>query len=100
VVTLGPFDLSVNWRSRVERWNWFEGNIGDSDYAFGHSQLRVALGQKRDRFDWLVEGEQVAILGLPNNAVAPAPLGQLGLGATYYAANGNRENNADAFVKQ
>src|SRR5439155_25696869 len=37
---------------------------------------------------------------LPNDAVAPAPLGQSGLGATYYAANDNSVNNASAFVKQ
>ena len=97
---LGSLDVSINWRSRVENWNWFEGNTGDSNYAFGHSQLRVGLGQKTDRVDWLVEGEAVTILGLPNDAIAPAPLGQLGLGATYYAANGNSENNANAFVKQ
>jgi len=99
-VKLGSLDLSLNWRSRVEHWTWFEGSRGESTYAFGHSQLRVGIGQKRGRVDWLVEGEQVAILGLPNDAVAPVPLGQLGLGATYYAANGNHENNANAFLKQ
>jgi hypothetical protein len=93
-------DLTVNWRSRAERWDWFEGSQGNSRYAFGHSQLRVAFGQKRDRFDWLFEGEGVAILGLPRDAVAPPPLGQLGLGATYYVANDNRDNNASAFIKQ
>jgi hypothetical protein len=97
---LGPLDVSVNWRSRVEKWDWFEGPIGNGDYAFGHSQLRVGLGQKTNRVDWFVEGEQVALLGLPDTAVAPAPLGQLGLGGSYYAANGNSRNNASAFVKQ
>ena len=97
---IGSFDLSLNWRLRAEHWDWFEGSTGDSHYPLGHSQLRVSLGQKRDRVDWLFEGEQVAIVGLPNDAVAPAPLGQLGLGATYYAANGNSQNNANAFVKQ
>jgi hypothetical protein len=48
----------------------------------------------------MIEGEQVAILGLPDDAVTPPPLGQLGLGGTYYAANDNRANNASAFVKQ
>lgn len=97
---LGSLDVSLNWRSRVENWDWFEGITGNSNYAFGHSQLRVGLGQKLDRVDWQVEASQVAILSLPNDAVAPAPLGQLGLGATYYVANGNSENNAHAFVKQ
>jgi hypothetical protein len=98
--TPAPLDVSINWRSRVEDWNWFEGHTGNSDYAFGHSQLRLGLGQKRRRVDWMVEGEVVAIVGLPNDAVAPAPLGQLGLGATYYAANDNSSNDASAFLKQ
>jgi hypothetical protein len=99
-IGVGPFDLSANWRTRVEHWDWFDGATGNGHYGFGHSQLRVGLGQKYDNVDWLFEGEQVALVGLPNDAVAPAPFGQLGLGATYYAANGNRSNNADAFVKQ
>ena len=32
---LGPFDLSVNWRARAERWDWFEGAAGNSNYTFG-----------------------------------------------------------------
>ena len=97
---LGDVDVTMNWRTRAELWNWFEGNIGDSDYGFGHSQLRVGLGQKRPKIDWFVEGEAVAIVGLPTDAVVPAPLGQLGLGGTYYAANSNSANNASGFLKQ
>ncbi len=98
--TLGSLDLTVNWRTRAELWDWFEGNTGNSDYGFGHSQLRVAIGQKRSKIDWLVEGEAVTIFALPTDAVAPAPLGQLGLGGTYYAANSNNANNASGFLKQ
>jgi hypothetical protein len=99
-VKLGSLEVTLNWRSRLESWQWFVGNSGDGDYAFGHSQLRVGLGHKSRRGEWLVEAEQVALLGLPTNAVAPAPLGQLGLGATYYVANGNADNAGGAFVKQ
>jgi Alginate export len=97
---LGPLDISINWRTRVEGWNWFEGATGNSDYAFWHSLLRVGVGQRRDSFDWFVEGEQVSILGLPDDAVVAAPQGQLGLGGTYYAANGSQVNNASGFLKQ
>ncbi len=99
-LTIGSVDLTVNWRSRAELWNWFEGGTGNSDYGFGHSLLRVGIGQRRKQADWLVEIEQPAIVGLPDDAVAPAPLGQLGLGGTYYAANNNRVNNASVFLKQ
>jgi Alginate export len=96
----GRFDISIHWRTRVEGWQWFEGNTGNSDYPLWHSLLRVGVGQTRDRIDWFVEGETASILGLPNDAVAPAPLGQLGLGGTYYAANGNHTNNTNGFLKQ
>jgi hypothetical protein len=97
---LGPLDVSVNWRARAEHWDWFQGASGNSHYAFGDSMLRVALGRKTDRLDWQVEAAQVAILGLPSDAVVPAPQGQLGLAGNYFAANGNNANNADAFLKQ
>jgi hypothetical protein len=62
--------------------------------------LRLAVRQTSNRFDWQVEAAQAAILGVPSNAVVPAPQGQLGLGGSYYAANGNDRNNANGFVKQ
>ncbi len=96
----GPLDISINWRTRVEGWNWFQGNSGNSDYAFWHSLLRVGIGQNLENLDWFVEGEQVSILGLPEDAVVAAPQGQLGLGGTYFAANGNNTNNASGFLKQ
>ena len=60
VLTLGPFDVSVNWRARAERWDWFEGAAGDSNYTFRDSLLRVAIGQRTDRVDWQLEAEQAA----------------------------------------
>lgn len=97
---LGPLEVSANWRSRVEGWNWFQGQTGNSDYGFWDSTLRVGLGQTGERMDWFIEGEQPSILGLPNNAVVAAPQGQLGLGGSYYAANNSHTNVANGFVKQ
>src|SRR5712692_2335854 len=97
---LGPLEISVNWRARVEGWDWFEGSGGNSSYALGHSWLRIAVGQTSPRIDWQVEVAQATILGLPSNAIVLGPQGQLGLGGTYYAANGSKSNNANGFVKQ
>jgi hypothetical protein len=97
---LGSLDISVNWRTRAEGWNWFEGPTGNSDYGLWHSLLRVGIGQTRERVEWFVEGEQPSILGLPNDAVVAAPQGQLGFGGSYYAANNNHTNVANGFVKQ
>jgi hypothetical protein len=98
--TLGPLEISVNWRTRAEGWNWFEGASGNSDYGLWDSLLRVGVGQTGEHFDWFLEGEQPSILGLPDDSVVAAPQGQLGLGGSYFAANNNHTNVANGFVKQ
>jgi alginate export protein len=97
---IGPFTVSASWRLRTEAWDWFQPTTGENAYAFSHSLLRVGIGQRRERVEWLLEGAQDAILGLPTTAVAPGRQGQLGLGGTYFVANGNGQNNANGFVKQ
>lgn len=97
---LGPLEIAVNWRTRAEGWNWFQGGSGNSDYGLWGSLLRVGIGQTGERFDWFVEGEQPSLLGLPDDAVVAAPQGQLGLGGSYYAANNDHTNEANGFVKQ
>ncbi|MHB8503787.1 MAG: alginate export family protein [Candidatus Acidiferrales bacterium] len=97
---VGPFTVFGNWRFRTEAWDWFQPSSGQNAYAFEHSLLRVGIGQKSDTFEWLVEGAQDAILDLPAHAVVAGAQGQLGLGGTYYSANGNGQNNANGFVRQ
>lgn len=97
---LGPLTITVNWRFRVEAWDWFQPSAGQSTYGLEHSLLKIGVGQKSEAFDWFLEAAQDAILGLPNDAVQPGRLGQLGLGGTYFLANGNSRNNVDGFVKQ
>ncbi len=97
---LGPFDVTVNWRFRTEAWDFFQPPSGQNAYAFEHSLLRIGIGQKTDAFEWLLEGAADGIFDLPPSAVQPGRLGQLGLGGTYYAANGNVRNSASGFLKQ
>ncbi|MGH9742286.1 MAG: alginate export family protein [Candidatus Acidiferrum sp.] len=97
---LGPLTLYGSWRFRTEAWDWFQPSSGQNSYAFEHSLLRLGIGQKRERFEWLLEGAQDAILDLPTHAVLPGAPGQLGLGGTYFAANGNGQYNVNAFVRQ
>lgn len=92
--------LFGSWRFRAEGWDWFQPTSGESAYAFAHSLLRAGLSQTKERFEWLVEGAQDAILGLPRNAIAPGNQGQLGLGGTYFVANQDRRNIASGFLKQ
>jgi hypothetical protein len=43
---IGPFEITINWRTRAEGWNWFEGKTGNSDYGLwssGHAG-RITVG--------------------------------------------------------
>src|SRR5882762_4927101 len=98
---LGALELTVNWRFRTETWDWIEPPVAAQNaYPLEHSLLRIGLGQKSERFEWFVEGAQDAILDLPASAVLAGRPGQLGLGGTYFAANGNGENNVNGFFRQ
>ena len=95
---LGGVNLNGSLRLRVENYGWFETPGYSDDYTFGAAVLRLSLGQNREKLDWLVEGEFPLLVNLPDRAVAPAPQGQLGIGASYFAAN-NRQD-ASAILKQ
>ncbi len=97
---VGPLTVFGDWRFRTEAWDWFQPLSGQNAYAFEHSLLRLGISQKGENFEWLLEGAQDAILDLPTHAVVVGAQGQLGLGGTYYAANGNGQNNANGFVRQ
>lgn len=99
---LGKVNVNGSLRLRAESYGWFETHGFRDEYTFGAAQLRLSLGQQRERWDWLVEGQFTGLLKLPERAVAPAPRGQLGLGASYFAANGGRDAGAalkQAFVR-
>jgi hypothetical protein len=99
---LGPLTVFGSWRLRTEAWDWFKPSspTGQNAYAFEHSLLRVGIGQNGESFEWLLEGAQDAILDLPTHAVVSGPQGQFGLGGTYFAANGNGQNNVNGFINQ
>ncbi len=97
---LGPLNISINWRFRTEAWDFFQPAQGQNAYGFEHSLLKIGIGQKTEAYEWLLEGAADGIVDLPPGAVQAAPLGQLGLGGTYYAANGNDRNIASGFLKQ
>lgn len=97
-IKLGKLTLSGNLRLRFESWDWFETSTAENNYNFGASTLRLLLSQQLEKFEWQVEGAFPLLIGLPDNAIAPAPQGQLGLGASYFAANGRQD--AGAFIKQ
>jgi len=97
-ITLSGVTFSGNLRVRFESWDWFDTRAADGNYTFGAMQLRLSLGQQKERLDWQVEGEVPWLINLPSDAIAPAPQGQLGFGASYFAASGTKD--ASAILKQ
>ena len=90
--------VSGSLRVRFEEWDFFKAQSGDNRYGYGASLLRVSAGRQFRSEDLLFELEQPSLIGLPNQAIAPAPQGQLGFGGTYRAANPDRV--VGAFLKQ
>jgi hypothetical protein len=101
-IKLGGVTLSGSLRLRVENWNWFDTSAADDTYTFGAAPLRLSLGRQTEKIDWQVEGEFPLLINLPEHSIAPAPQGQLGLGASYFAASGRQDGSAvlkQAFVR-
>lgn len=96
---IGDIAVTGSLRTRVESWDWFGGNA-NNDYTYPGSILRLSLSQSRKAFDWQVEFAVPFLLGLPDDAIAQGAQGQLGFGATYFAANGRNTNTAMLFAKQ
>jgi hypothetical protein len=84
-----PITISATLRARWEVWNWFNpGRVsnghGNHQYDFQDTYVRAGIGYQLDGVKSFVELMSPALLNLPDNALAPAPAGALGLGANYY----------------
>lgn len=96
-----PVGITVYDRTRIDTWQWFAAPPQSETYAYVESLLRIGVQQKIQRWDWQLEITQPSILHAPTDAVSSvAAQGQLGLGGTYYASNGNEDYPAAAFFKQ
>ena len=89
-------------RVRSESWGWFNpaGGGYNNSYTFSHNQLRFGgrlptahrLSGIRP-FETVAEVASPLLLGLPGNAVAPAPGGTLGMGGQYRLTNGTQQGS-------
>lgn len=95
-----PIVTNFSLRIRPEYWQWFEGPADDGAYTFLGALARGGVSQQFKRWSWRVEAAAPLLAGLPDSAVAPAPRGQLGLGAAYYQANDNETTAGGIFLKQ
>ncbi len=86
------------YRLRIEDWNWFPTPKANGAYTFATSVLRFGAVSTTRTTDFTLEFEQPTLINIPHDASAPNPIGNLGAGANYYAANQNQ--SADFFIKQ
>lgn len=86
-------------RSRFEMWDWF-GGTSESAYGYSGNLVRLSFAQTRQHTNWKIELAAPILLGLPDDAQISGVKGQLGLGASYYAANDRNKNAAMIFSKQ
>jgi hypothetical protein len=96
---IGDVTVSGSLRTRIESWDWFEAHA-NNEYTFPGSILRLSFSESRKVFDWQLELAVPFLLGLPNDAITPGAQGQLGFGATYFAANSRNTNVAMLFAIQ
>jgi hypothetical protein len=98
---VGGVTVQGSIRTRMEAWDWFQGDTGDGSYAYSGNLFRLSFSQSGEHVDWQVELALPFLLGLPDNAVSTTgSQGQLGLGATYFVANNRSRNTAMLFPKQ
>ncbi len=91
--------LSASLRVRGEFWDWFEGSSGDNTYADMATVAKLGLKWSDDLFDLYVETQNSSLIGLPDDASAPAPQGAFGLG-TVYRAHNRAKDDTNIFLKQ
>jgi len=60
----------------------------------------LSFSESRKTLDWQLELALPFVLGLPDDAIAFGAQGQLGLGASYFAANTRSTNPVRLFPKQ
>ncbi|MGH7584614.1 MAG: alginate export family protein [Gemmatimonadales bacterium] len=92
------FSWTASFRTRAEGWDWF-GSGSDGRYAYSGSLLRAGITWQGSGVLLRAEAAAPMLLGLPADALTPAPAGALGLGAVYYGANDVRRDVASAFLK-
>jgi len=97
---LGDVTITGTLRHRGYGWDWFTTSAGYNTYGYSGNILRVNFAEKRKGWDWDAELAAPFLLGMPDNATAPAPQGALGLGSNYYSANGNSKYSGMVFAKQ
>jgi len=100
----GTGSLSVDGKViyRHEFYNWFEAPDqpnDNNDYSYFFTRSLLGLSLTLPNLKAYVQGQDVHMWGLPDDAVAAAPAGTLGPGAVYYA-HGGQEDFHSTIIRQ
>jgi hypothetical protein len=90
---------AASLRTRAEAWDWFDAGP-EGRYVFSGTLLRASALWRGPSASARLELAAPILLGLPDDAVAPAPAGALGLGANYFAAGRGVRNAGHLFPKE
>jgi hypothetical protein len=76
--------------------NWFQSATPSADNSFHYffSRTRLGVSVRHPYVGAFVQAQDVRMGNLPENAVAPAPRGPLGIGAIYALHHGNRSTGS------
>ena len=97
--------FTLSWRLRGEGRRLLSGpppGAAPEDahrYAFVGSQLRAGVRVTLPHFQLVLEAQDTRLFGVPDDASLPAPFGNLGPGATYFAHT-PETNQGALFLKQ
>lgn len=100
---LDKLQISGSHRTRLEMWNFFEpsgGGGANNTYNFVGNNLRLKAAWIDDWFDVVVEGQGVALGGLPSRAVGGASEGPMGTGPVYRGNNSDNDSDVSAYLRQ
>lgn len=95
----GPVTLFGSVRLRYESWDWFQpasgGPTAPGANRYGYGAGLFKGGLRLDNHRWLdatVEFQNTTLLGLPDDARGPAPIGEMGAGASHFTPHGKRDD--------
>lgn len=89
-------------QTSYENWDFFRTKNASftSSYDLWEVRARLGLQFSSEIVDGLVQGQYTGLYGLPDNAVAPAPVGAFGLGGAYTSANNGETAPQAVFLRQ
>ncbi|MEJ2365758.1 MAG: alginate export family protein, partial [Deltaproteobacteria bacterium] len=95
----GTVTADLDVIGRYENWEWFDPGTNDNEYGYYFTRTRLGLGLNLSWMAAYIQAQDTHMWNLPENAIAPAPAGPLGIGAIYYA-HGHQERYHSTIIRQ